>query len=50
METAQGGGCVIGVGTFLLAALCAIVFLAILGPTIGNVFSNVIEGLQTPMP
>lgn len=34
----------------LLAACVAVVFLALLGPVIGNVFSNVIQGLGTPMP
>jgi len=42
-------------GLFLLCCCCvaAFVFLGpvILGPSIGNVFSNIIEGLEiTPMP
>lgn len=40
-------GCLYGVGAFILAAFCTVIILALLGPAIGNVFSNVIEGLQT---
>jgi hypothetical protein len=31
---------------FLCSAVFTIIILAILGPTIGNVFSNVIQGLE----
>jgi Flp pilus assembly pilin Flp len=37
----------------VICCLCAVVILAVpslLGPSIGNVFSNIIEGLGTPMP
>ena len=34
----------------VFAACIAIVILAVLGPAIGNVFSNVMQGLITPMP
>ncbi len=34
----------------VLAACCVIVVLAMLGPSVGNVFSNIIENLPTPTP
>jgi hypothetical protein len=34
----------------VLAACVAVVFVALLGPVVGNVFSNVIQGLGTPLP
>jgi hypothetical protein len=48
MAGEQQLGC--GIATllvFLCAAVFAIILLAVLGPTIGNVFSNVIDGLRT---
>lgn len=50
----QGGGpnivlIIVGVlGALVLCAVVVVVILALLGPSIGNVFSNVIEGLSTP--
>jgi flagellar basal body-associated protein FliL len=34
----------------VLCFLCVIVSLAVMGPSIGNVFSNIQEGLMTPAP
>ena len=34
----------------VIAACVAAIFLALLGPVVGNVFSNVIQGLETPLP
>jgi len=40
-------GCVYGAGAMILAAFCTVILLAIMGPAIGNVFSNVIDGLES---
>lgn len=37
-------------GIFVLVAVCVIVILAVLGPAIGTVFSNIIQELGTPVP
>jgi small neutral amino acid transporter SnatA (MarC family) len=34
----------------VLLCVCAIVVLALLGPTTGNVFSNIIQEIGTPVP
>ena len=34
----------------VLAACCVIAVLTLLGPSVGNVFSNIIENLPTPTP
>jgi len=47
MDENQPVGCGVALlPLFLCAAIFTIILLAILGPAIGNVFSNVIEGLQ----
>jgi flagellar basal body-associated protein FliL len=33
-----------------LAVCCVVVILAALGPSVGNVFSNIIQNMPTPMP
>ena len=38
------------VGITVLVAVFVILVLVILGPAIGNVFSNIIQGLETPVP
>lgn len=35
---------------FVLGAICVVVLLATLGPAVGTVFSNIVEGITTPMP
>ena len=34
----------------ILIPICIIVILALLGPSIGNVFSEIIQNLGTPVP
>ena len=34
----------------ILIPICVIVILALLGPSVGNVFSNIIQNLPTPTP
>jgi hypothetical protein len=34
----------------VLAACCVVIILSALGPSAGNVFSNIIENLPTPTP
>jgi len=34
----------------ILACICVIVILALLGPSVGNVYSNIIENLPTATP
>ncbi len=34
----------------ILIPICVIVILALLGPAVGNVFSNIIQNLPTPTP
>lgn len=41
---------IIVVVLIVLCCLCVIVSTALLGPNIGNVFSNIQEGLMTPAP
>lgn len=35
---------------FILIPICLIAILLLLGPVVGNVFSNIVENLQTPVP
>jgi hypothetical protein len=42
--TGAVGGLLVG------GAICIIAILLLLGPTVGNVFSNIIENLPTPTP
>jgi hypothetical protein len=37
-------------GTFLLIGICLIVLLALSGPAVGNIFSNIISEIGTPIP
>ena len=37
-------------GVFIILPICIIAILLLLGPVIGNVFSNIVENLQTPVP
>ena len=37
-------------GILLVVAVGVIVILALLGPAIGTVFSNIVEGITTPVP
>jgi hypothetical protein len=41
---------VVFAGILVVVAFLTIIVLALLGPAIGNVFSNIIEGLDTPAP
>jgi len=34
----------------ILIPICVIVILALMGPSVGNVFSNIIQNLPTPTP
>ena len=38
------------VAACLVVSVCAMVVLALLGPAVGNVFSNIITDLGTPVP
>lgn len=38
------------VGLCILIPICVIVILALMGPAIGNTFSNIIQNLPTPTP
>lgn len=49
----SGSGAVIAVVLvvgLILVPICVIAVLLLLGPVVGNVFSNVIQNLETPMP
>jgi uncharacterized RDD family membrane protein YckC len=37
-------------GLFIIVPICVIAILLLLGPTVGNVFSNIIQNLETPVP
>ena len=40
-----------GIGAVLIGgAIIVIAILLLLGPVVGNVFSNIVEGLTTPVP
>jgi len=47
---AQGQGLVEYALILVLVAVVVIVILALLGPAIGNVFSNIIQGIKLPLP
>lgn len=53
---AIGIGAGVGIGIIALVVVCIlaacviIAILLLLGPVVGNVFSNVVENLGTPMP
>jgi len=34
----------------ILIPICVVVILALMGPSVGNVFSNIIQNLPTPTP
>lgn len=38
------------IGLFIIVPICVIAVLLLLGPAVGNVFSNIIENLETPAP
>jgi uncharacterized RDD family membrane protein YckC len=38
------------IGVFVLVPICIIAVLLLLGPVVGNVFSNIVENLPTPTP
>jgi len=51
LTTGRAVGAIFAPALLLLLVPClVIVVLALLGPAIGNVFSNIIEGIGTPVP
>lgn len=51
LTTGRAVGAILAPALLLLVVPClVIVVLALLGPAIGNVFSNIIEGMGTPVP